>query len=31
VLTLEGDRVATLTWFAGAGVFPQFGLPRMLR
>ncbi|HEY2373461.1 MAG TPA: RNA polymerase subunit sigma-70 [Gaiellaceae bacterium] len=30
VLTVEGDRIATLTWFAGAGVFPQFGLPRML-
>jgi RNA polymerase sigma-70 factor (ECF subfamily) len=30
VLTLQGDRIATLTWFAGAGVFPQFGLPRML-
>jgi RNA polymerase sigma-70 factor (ECF subfamily) len=31
VLTLEGDRIAAMTWFAGAGVFPQFGLPRMLR
>jgi RNA polymerase sigma-70 factor (TIGR02960 family) len=30
VLTLEGDRIATLTWFVGAGLFPQFGLPRML-
>jgi RNA polymerase sigma-70 factor (ECF subfamily) len=30
VLTLEGDRIATLTWFAGAGLFPEFGLPRML-
>jgi len=30
VLTLEGDRIATLTWFAGAGVFAQFGLPRIL-
>ena len=31
VLTLEGDRVSGLTWFAGAGVFQQFGLPRFLR
>jgi RNA polymerase sigma-70 factor (ECF subfamily) len=26
-LTLEGDAVATLTWFAEAGFFPAFGLP----
>jgi RNA polymerase sigma-70 factor (ECF subfamily) len=31
VLTLEGSRIAMLTWFAGAGVFTEFGLPRMLR
>ena len=31
VLTLEGDRISTLTWFTDTGVFPHFGLPRMLR
>jgi RNA polymerase sigma-70 factor (TIGR02960 family) len=31
VLTLEGDRVSAITWFADTGVFPQFGLPRTLR
>jgi RNA polymerase sigma-70 factor (ECF subfamily) len=31
VLTLEGSRIAMLTWFAGAGVFTEFGLPQMLR
>lgn len=31
VLTLQGDRIATLTWFANAAVFPRFGLPRILR
>jgi RNA polymerase sigma-70 factor (TIGR02960 family) len=31
VLTLEGDRISAITWFADSGVFPQFGLPRMLR
>jgi RNA polymerase sigma-70 factor (TIGR02960 family) len=31
VLTLQGDRIAAMTWFAGAGVFRQFGLSRMLR
>ena len=30
VLTLEGDHIAAITWFAGSGVFRQFGLPRML-
>jgi RNA polymerase sigma-70 factor (TIGR02960 family) len=30
VLTLEGDAVAAITWFADAGVFPGFGLPRTL-
>ena len=30
VLTLEGDRISAITWFADSGVFPQFGLPRML-
>jgi len=27
----SGSRIAMLTWFAGAGVFTEFGLPRMLR
>ena len=31
VLTLEGKRIAAITWFGGSSVFPQFGLPRMLR
>jgi RNA polymerase sigma-70 factor (ECF subfamily) len=31
VLTLEGDRISAITWFGDTGVFPQFGLPRMLR
>jgi RNA polymerase sigma-70 factor (TIGR02960 family) len=31
VLTLEGDRISGVTWFAGSSVFPPFGLPRTLR
>jgi RNA polymerase sigma-70 factor (ECF subfamily) len=31
VLTLEGDRISAITWFADNSVFPHFGLPRMLR
>jgi RNA polymerase sigma-70 factor (TIGR02960 family) len=31
VLTLMGDRISAITWFADSSVFPQFGLPRMLR
>jgi RNA polymerase sigma-70 factor (TIGR02960 family) len=31
VLTLEGDRISAMTWFADSSVFPHFGLPRMLR
>jgi RNA polymerase sigma-70 factor (TIGR02960 family) len=31
VLTLAGDAVAAITWFADTGVFPHFGLPRTLR
>jgi RNA polymerase sigma-70 factor (TIGR02960 family) len=31
VLTLEGGQISALTWFADSNVFPQFGLPRMLR
>jgi RNA polymerase sigma-70 factor (ECF subfamily) len=31
VLALEGDQISAVTWFADSSVFPQFGLPRMLR
>ena len=31
VLTLEGDHISAITWFAASNFFPQFGLPRMLR
>jgi RNA polymerase sigma-70 factor, ECF subfamily len=31
VLTLEGDQISAMTWFADSSVFPHFGLPRMLR
>jgi hypothetical protein len=31
VLTLEGDRIAAITWFFDTGVFPYLGLPRTLR
>jgi RNA polymerase sigma-70 factor (ECF subfamily) len=31
VLTLEGQRISAITWFGGNSVFPQFGLPRILR
>ena len=31
VLTLEGARISAITWFADSGVFPHFGLPRILR
>jgi RNA polymerase sigma-70 factor (TIGR02960 family) len=31
VLTLDGDRISAITWFADSSVFPQFGLPRTLR
>lgn len=31
VLTLEGDHISAITWFADSGVFPRFGLPRILR
>jgi RNA polymerase sigma-70 factor (TIGR02960 family) len=31
VLTLEGDQVSAMTWFADSSVFPLFGLPRTLR
>jgi RNA polymerase sigma-70 factor, ECF subfamily len=31
VLTLEGHQISAITWFGGSGVFPQFGLPRILQ
>jgi len=31
VLTLEGDRISAITWFADSSVFPRFGLPPTLR
>jgi RNA polymerase sigma-70 factor (TIGR02960 family) len=31
VLTLEGDQISAITWFADSSVFPLFGLPRTLR
>jgi len=31
VLTLEGDRISAITWFADSSVLPHFGLPRTLR
>ena len=31
VLTLEGDRISAITWFADSSVLLRFGLPRMLR
>jgi RNA polymerase sigma-70 factor (TIGR02960 family) len=30
VLTLEGERISAITWFAGGAAFPRFGLPRIL-
>ena len=30
LLTLEGDAVAAITWFADTALFPHFGLPRTL-
>jgi hypothetical protein len=30
VLTLQGDRVSAITWFADSSVFPYFALPRTL-
>ena len=31
VLTLQGDQISAITWFADSSVFPHFGLPRALR
>ncbi len=30
VLTLEGDQISAITWFADRSVLPRFGLPRTL-
>jgi RNA polymerase sigma-70 factor (ECF subfamily) len=30
VLTLQDDRVSAITWFGDLGLFPHFGLPRIL-
>jgi RNA polymerase sigma-70 factor, ECF subfamily len=30
VLTLEGERISAITWFGDLGLFPHFGLPRIL-
>jgi RNA polymerase sigma-70 factor (TIGR02960 family) len=30
VLTLAGEEISAITWFADSSVFPRFGLPRML-
>ena len=30
VLSLSGDRISAITWFADSGAFQRFGLPRML-
>ena len=31
VLTLKGEQISAMTWFADSSVFPLFGLPRTLR
>jgi RNA polymerase sigma-70 factor (ECF subfamily) len=31
VLTLAGDEITAITWFAGSGALPRFGLPPTLR
>jgi RNA polymerase sigma-70 factor (TIGR02960 family) len=31
VLTLEGDAISEITWFADTSIFAPFGLPRILR
>lgn len=30
VLTLQGNQISAITWFADSSVLPRFGLPRML-
>jgi len=31
MLTLAGDQISAITWFADSSIFPKFGLPRTLR
>ncbi len=31
VLSIEGEHITAVTWFAESGAFARFGLPRMLR
>jgi hypothetical protein len=31
VLTIEGEQISAITWFADNSVLAPFGLPRMLR
>jgi RNA polymerase sigma-70 factor (TIGR02960 family) len=31
VLTLEGEQISAITWFADSSAFSRFGLPRLLR
>ncbi len=31
IVTLKGDHISAMTWFADSSVFPLFGLPRTLR
>ena len=31
VLTLQGDHLSAITWFADSSLFPRFGLPPILR
>jgi RNA polymerase sigma-70 factor (ECF subfamily) len=31
VLTLEGNQISAITWFADSSLLPRFGLPRILR
>jgi RNA polymerase sigma-70 factor (TIGR02960 family) len=31
VLTVQGNQISAITWFADSSAFPHFGLPRMLR
>jgi RNA polymerase sigma-70 factor, ECF subfamily len=30
VLTLDGNQISAITWFADSSIFPRFGLPRTL-
>jgi RNA polymerase sigma-70 factor (ECF subfamily) len=31
IVTLDGDLISAMTWFADSSIFPLFGLPRPLR